>query len=95
MSLDIRDKMHGGCNFENNLNQTNICEFQKHSPIVYLASKTVYCQQYSADFTCFVSLAQGSGTFLAERAMTASCLEYISIRAIQLVIGVAWDHKIF
>ena len=25
---DVRYKMHGGCNFENNINQTKPCKFQ-------------------------------------------------------------------
>ena len=29
MSRDVRDKMHDGCNFENNLNQTQKWKFQK------------------------------------------------------------------
>ena len=29
MSRDIRDKMQGGCHFENNLNQTQNCKVQK------------------------------------------------------------------
>ena len=40
-------------------------------------------------------LGQRSGTFLAERAMEASYLTMASMRAIQLGIGVGWDHKIF
>ena len=34
MSRDVRDKMHGGCNFENNLNQTRHCKFQNANYIV-------------------------------------------------------------
>ena len=29
MSRDVRDKMHGGCNFEKNLNQIKNFKFQK------------------------------------------------------------------
>ena len=43
----------------------------------------------------FYSLFQGSGDFLAERAMKAVYLKWVSMRAIQLGIGVTWDHKIF
>ena len=32
-------------------------QFKKHPPIVLLTSKTLYCHQYSADFTYFVPLA--------------------------------------
>ena len=58
MSSNIPDKMHGGSNFENNLNQIENCKFQKYLPIVLLASKTWYCHQFFADFTYFVPLAR-------------------------------------
>jgi len=51
MSRDVRDKMHGGCNCESNLNQTKNLNFKKHSPLLLLTSKTLYCHQHSADFT--------------------------------------------
>ena len=56
MSRDVREKVHGGCNFENNLHETKILNFKKHSPIVLSTSKTLYCHQDSADFTYFVPL---------------------------------------
>ena len=53
MSLDVRDKMHGGSNFGENLNQTKIVNFKKHSQIVVLTCKILYCHQYSGDFIYF------------------------------------------
>ena len=42
--------------------------------------------------TCLI--ARGLGTFLAVRAMEVSYLiTYISMRAIQLGIGIKWDHN--
>ena len=35
-----------------------IVNFKKHSPIVLLTSKALYCHQYSADFIYFVPLAR-------------------------------------
>jgi len=58
MSRDVRGKMHGGCNIENNLNQTKNLKFKKLSPIVVLTSRILYFHQYSADFTYFVPLAR-------------------------------------
>ena len=58
MSCEVCDKMYGRCNFENNLNQTKLVNFKKHSPIVFLTSKKFYSHQYPANFTHFVSLAR-------------------------------------
>ena len=67
ISRDVSDKMHGGYNFENNLNQTENLKFQKNSPTVLQTFKTLYCHQYSADFTYVTSLARE--LFLPSRLM--------------------------
>ena len=54
MTRDVSDKTHGECNFENNVKVS----FKKHLPAVVYISRTLYCYQFSADFTYFVSLAR-------------------------------------
>ena len=54
MSLDVRNKTYGECYFETNVKVS----FKKHLPAVVYISRTLYCYQFSADFTYFVSLAR-------------------------------------
>ena len=50
--------MHGGCNFESNVNQAQNCKFQKTFASCGVNFQTLYCYQFSADFAYFVSLAR-------------------------------------
>ena len=58
MSRNVRDKMHGEWNCINIFHQIQIFNVNKCLPPVLLTSKTLYCHQYSADFTCLISLAR-------------------------------------
>ena len=58
MSRDVHDKMHGGCNFENNLNQAQSCEFQIAFASCGVNFQNIVLSSISVDFTYFLSLAR-------------------------------------
>ena len=58
MFHDFCDKIYGGCNFENTLNQTKKFLFQKAVANCGLSSKPLHYHQYFTDFTYFMSLAR-------------------------------------